>query len=43
MVCGVWLGVNLRTDTKKTCLKEIGLRAQNLLIFLDMAVNATYA
>ena len=22
MVCGVWLGVNLRTDTKKTCERD---------------------
>ena len=26
---GVWLGVNLKMDTKKTCWKEIGLRAKN--------------
>ena len=25
---GMWLGVDLRTSTKKMCLKEIGLRAQ---------------
>lgn len=33
------LGVGLRTDMKKTCGKEIGLSAQNMLIILDSKVN----
>ena len=35
-VSGVWLGVNLRINVNKTCVKkEIGLHAQNLIIILD--------
>ena len=37
----VRLGVDLRTDTKKTCLKEIRLGAQNLLAILGRRVNVT--
>ena len=46
----MWLDVDLRTDTKKTCLsknghqkdmslKEIRLRAQNMLTILGSKVN----
>ena len=32
---GMWLGVDLRTDTKKdTCSTRIGLCVQNLLIIM---------
>jgi hypothetical protein len=34
---GMWLGVNLRTDTKRdTCLKQIGLRVQDVLIGIGL-------
>jgi hypothetical protein len=36
---GVWLDVAPRTDTKKTCLKEIGLYGQNMITILDSIVN----
>jgi hypothetical protein len=35
----VWLDVAPRTDTKKTCLKEIGLYGQNMITILDSIVN----
>jgi hypothetical protein len=39
---GVWLGVDLRTESRKTlCLKEIGLSAENLLTILHSTVNIT--
>ena len=38
---GGWLGAELRTDTRKTCvLKEIGLQAQNVLTILNSTVSA---
>ena len=30
----MWFAVAPRTDTKKTCLKEIGFRVQNMLTIL---------
>ena len=36
---GVSLDVAPRTDTKKMCLKEIGLHAQNMITILDSIVN----
>ena len=38
-VSGMWLGEDPTTDTKKTCWKEIGLCAQNMLIFLGSIFN----
>ena len=38
-VSGTWLGVAPRTDTKKTCLKEIGLHAQNMISILGSIVS----
>jgi hypothetical protein len=35
----MWLGVAPRMDTKKTCLKEIGLHAQNMIIILGAIVH----
>ena len=36
----VWSGVDLRTDTKKSCaLQEIGLDVQNLFTILGSIVN----
>ena len=35
--CGMWSEVNL--PTKKTCLKEIGLHAQNMPTILGSIVN----
>jgi hypothetical protein len=32
-------GVAPRMDIKKTCLQEIGLRAQNMITFLGSVVN----
>jgi hypothetical protein len=36
---GTWLGVPPRTDTKKMCLKEIGLCVQNMITALGSIVN----
>ena len=36
---GGWLRADVITETKKTCLKEIGLRAQKLLTILGSVVN----
>ena len=36
---GMWFGLAPRTDTKETCVKKIGLCAQNLKIILDSIVN----
>ena len=36
---GLHLGVTLRTDTKKTCFKEIGLRTQNTMHTLHSMAN----
>ena len=39
-VSGVWLGVNVRITTNKTCIKKrIGLHAQNLITILDAIIN----
>jgi hypothetical protein len=38
---GVWAGVASRTNTKKTCLREIGLCAQNTIRILVSIVNIT--
>ena len=35
----MWLGVDPRADTKKMCLKDTGLRAQNILTILGSIVN----
>ena len=36
----MWLGVDLRMDTKKDAfLEDIGLRAQNLLTILNSRIN----
>ena len=35
----MWLGVDLKSDTKKTCWKEAGLCAQNMLTILGSVVN----
>ena len=36
---GIWVGVNLRTYTKKdTCSKAIGIYIQNMLTILDSIV-----
>ena len=35
----VWLGVDLKMDTKKTCSKEIGLHAKNMLTIIGSIVN----
>ena len=39
---GVWLDVDLRTDTRKTHIKEIGLHSQNVLTVLNSIVNRFY-
>ena len=36
---GVWSSVAPRLGTIQTCLKEIGLHAQNMITFLDSKVN----
>ena len=41
----LWFGVAPRTDTKNTCLQEIGLHAHDMITFLGLVVNmfgATY-
>ena len=35
----MWLGVNVRMDTKRFCEHEIGLCAQNYLIIVGLRVN----
>jgi len=35
----MWLGMDLRTGTKNTSLKENGLHAQNMLTILGSIVN----
>jgi hypothetical protein len=35
----MWLGVDLRMEVKKMCLKEIGQCAENMLTILDSKVN----
>lgn len=35
----MWLGVAPRMPTKKTQLKEVGLRTQNLIIIVGTIVN----
>ena len=36
---GMWFGVAPRTGTKKKCLKEIGLRAPNMITILGSIAN----
>ena len=39
-VSGLWLGVNLRTDTKRTCVhKRLDFVLKNMSIILGLIVN----